>query len=72
MSAFADEVTLELSQRAEDVEDELAAGGGGVDLLGEALKADPALRQGGDDLDQVLERAAEAVEAPDNQGIPFP
>jgi hypothetical protein len=32
-SAFADEVAFELGQGGEDVEDELAAGGGGVDRL---------------------------------------
>jgi hypothetical protein len=44
------------------VEDELAAGGGGVDGLLEASEADSALRQAGDGVDQVPERAAEAVE----------
>jgi hypothetical protein len=36
--AFADQVAFELSQGGEDVEDELAAGGGGVDRLLEAAE----------------------------------
>jgi hypothetical protein len=35
MSAFTDQVTLELGQRAEDVEHQHAARSGGVDILGE-------------------------------------
>jgi hypothetical protein len=43
IGAFADEVAFELGQGGEDVEDELAAGGGGVDRLLEAAEPDPAL-----------------------------
>ena len=64
-----DQVALELGQRPEDVEDELAARGGGVDLLGQALEADPPLRQRGHHLDQVLEGAAQAIEPPDDEGV---
>jgi hypothetical protein len=35
-----DEVAFELGQRGEDVEDELAAGGGGVDCLLQAAEPD--------------------------------
>ena len=52
--AFADEVAFELSQRGEDVEDELAAGGGGVDRLLEAAEPYPTLGEAGDGVDQVL------------------
>ena len=39
--AFADQVAFELGQGGKDVEDELAAGGGGVDCLLEAAEPDP-------------------------------
>jgi hypothetical protein len=41
--AFADQVTFELGQGGEDMEDELAAGGGGVDRLLEAAEPNAAL-----------------------------
>jgi hypothetical protein len=49
------------------VEDELAARGGGVDRLLQAAEADPALSQAGDGVDQMAQRAAQAVEFPDDQ-----
>ena len=49
--AFADEVAFELGQGGEDVEDELAAGGGGVDRLLEAAEPDAAVGQAGDGVD---------------------
>jgi hypothetical protein len=51
--AFADEVAFELGQGGEDVEDELAAGSGGVDRLLEAAEPDAAVRQAGDGVDQM-------------------
>ncbi len=38
VGALPDEVSLELRQGAKDVEDELAATGDGVDVLGQALE----------------------------------
>jgi hypothetical protein len=70
--AFANEVAFELRQGREDVEDELAAGGGGVDCLLQAPESDPALSQSSDGVDQVAERPAEAVELPHNQGVTRP
>src|SRR5215203_4293958 len=55
--AFADEVAFELGQGGEDVEDELAAGGGGIDRLLEAAEPDAAVGQAGDGVDQMSERA---------------
>jgi hypothetical protein len=52
------------------MEDELAAGGGGVDLLVEAADPDPAVGQAGDGVDQVAQGATEAVELPDDQVSP--
>jgi hypothetical protein len=51
--AFADEVAFELGQGGEDVEDELAARGGGVDRLLEAAEPNPTLSQPSDGVDQV-------------------
>jgi hypothetical protein len=56
----------------EDVENELAAGGGGVDRLLKATEPDPAVGEAGDGVDQVPERAPEAVEFPDDQGVAGP
>jgi len=67
--AFADEVAFELGQGGKDVEDELAAGGGGVDCLLQAAEPDATLSQAGDGVDQVAQGAAQAVELPDDQGV---
>jgi len=72
MGAFADEIPLELSQRPEDMEDQLPSGGGGINLFGERLEANPPLRQGGDDLDQMPKGTPQAIEAPDHQRIALP
>ena len=60
--ALADDAALELGQGREDVEDQLAAGRGGVDRLGERAQADAALAELLDGLDQLLERAGQAVQ----------
>jgi hypothetical protein len=49
--AFADEVAFELGQGGEDMEDELAARGGGVDRLLQAPEPDAAVGQAGDGVD---------------------
>ena len=67
-----DEIPFELREGAEDMEDELAPGCGGIDLLGQALEANAALGQCRDHLDQVLERPTQAIETPDDERIPFP
>jgi hypothetical protein len=67
--AFADEVAFELGQGGEHVEDELAAGGGGVDRLLEAAEPDPEIGQAGHGVDQVAKGAAEAVQLPHDQGV---
>jgi RibD C-terminal domain len=66
---FADEVAFELGQGGEHMEDELAARGGGVDRLLEAAEPDAAISQPIDDVDQVPQRPAEAVQFPDDQGV---
>jgi hypothetical protein len=67
--AFADEITFELSQGREHMEDEFAAGGGGVDRLLQTAEPDAALAQPGDRVDQMREGAAEAVELPHDEGV---
>jgi hypothetical protein len=67
--AFADEVAFELGQGGEHVEDELAAGGGGVDRLLEAAEPDAAVGEPRDSVDEMAERSAEPVEFPDDQGV---
>ena len=52
VDALPDEVALELGQRPEDVEDEFAAAGGSVSLLGETPRADPPLGEDQDSFDQ--------------------
>jgi hypothetical protein len=51
------------------VEDEPAAGGGGVEGLAQGAEADAAAAQLRDDSDQVLEGAGEPVEAGDDEGV---
>jgi hypothetical protein len=47
-------IPLELGQRPEDMEDQLAAAGRRVGLLGQALEADAAFVERGHDLDRYL------------------
>jgi hypothetical protein len=54
-----DQVAFELGQGGEHVEHELAAGGGGVDLLLQAAEPDATLGQAGDGVDQVAQRPAQ-------------
>ena len=69
LGALPDDVALELRESSKDVEDELSAGGRGVDLLGEASEAYPFVVEGGDCLDEVPEGASETVETPDDQNV---
>jgi len=68
-SAVADQVPLELGQGREDMKLEFAHRAGGVDALIEAAEADLALLQLFHPLDKVLERPAQAVQAPDDQCV---
>src|ERR1035441_10074630 len=54
--ALDDQLADELRERGEDMEDQPAAGGGGVQGLVQALEADTAPAQHADDLDQVGQR----------------
>jgi hypothetical protein len=55
VDALPDQVAFELGQRPEDVEDELAAVGGSVLLLGQPPRADPPLSGDQDNFDQKQE-----------------
>ena len=70
--ALTDEVPLELSQRREKVEDELADPGGRVDALLKAPKPDPLVTQVVDEGDEMREGAAEPIELPHDQGVALP
>jgi hypothetical protein len=52
VDALPDQVALELGQGPEDVDDEFAAVGGSVILLGQPLIADPPLSEDRDNFDQ--------------------
>ena len=67
--AFANKLSLELDQGAHDVEQQPAAGGAGVDRLGDGAKCHAPLPQLGDDLDQMFQAAPEPVQPPDHQGV---
>jgi hypothetical protein len=51
----------------EQVEDELASRGEGVDRVAQRAERDPALAERGDGVEQVAGRAAEPVELPDDE-----
>lgn len=67
--ALADEVGLEFGDGSEDVEDEFAAGGGGVDGFGEGPELDAGVSEFCHGPDEVGEGAAEPVEAPDHDDV---
>lgn len=68
--AVPDDLPLELSQSPEQVEHRPTAGRGCVDALAQRTDPDAALAQRGDDVDEVAQRPAEAVQAPHHQGVP--
>ena len=70
--ALDDQLADELRQRGEDVEDQPAAGGGGVQGLVQALEPDPVPAQRGDDGDQVGQGPGQPVQARHDQGVAGP
>ena len=56
--SLSDKAALEIGERAEDVEDQLAAGGRCIDALDPGADRHTALLELGDGLDQMLEAAA--------------
>jgi hypothetical protein len=72
VGALDDALGNEFGQCGEDVEDEAAAGGGGVEGLLQGPESDAAAAQIGDDRDEVLEGASEPVERGDDEGVAGP
>ena len=72
LDALAGQGALELRQRAEHLEQELALRAGGVDLLGEGTERNLAFLQPVHRRQQMGQRAAQAVELPDDQAIARP
>src|SRR5664280_3472066 len=70
LSAFTDEGGLVLGYQGEHPEHEGGVRGGGVDQpVAQRPDPDPAGLQGGDDVDEVAQVAAEPVDPPDDQGV---
>jgi hypothetical protein len=67
--ALADQVTLELSQRAEHVQDEPATAGRGVDALVQRTKPNVSIAELVHGLHEVDQRAAEPVQLPHHDGV---
>ena len=64
--SLSDQSTLELGQGSKDMEDQLAAAGGRVDTLSQALEPRALCFQGLDGLDQMLERPPQPIQSPDD------
>lgn len=61
---FADQVALELGDRAHDVEQQASAGGGCVDGFREVAESDGFRFEAGNNLHEVRETATQSVELP--------
>lgn len=66
---FRNKPPLEMRNGAEDVEDELASRARGVDLLLQTDRIDLTGAEPVDDLEQLFERAAEAIQTNDTQAV---
>src|SRR3954447_2548097 len=66
---FLNQRALELRQRAEDVEQQLALRGGGVDLFGQRAEGDAAVLEAGHRGEEVRQGSAEPVELPVRQAV---
>lgn len=67
--SFGDELSLELAQRAKEVEDQFAARRCRVQLLGQRLESDASCAEVLDRLDQLPERPSKPVELPHHERI---
>jgi len=54
------------------VENEFPAAGGGIDLLGETLKANLPVVKLGNAFNEIFEGTAKPIKPPDNEGVPVP
>jgi hypothetical protein len=71
LGPLADDIPLKLCQSAEDVEDQLPAGGRRVDRLSDRTESDPTSVQSGHGLDEVLQGPPQPIEPPDNDRVAF-
>ena len=62
-------VSLELGEGGDDVEEQLAGGGAGVDAFVEALELDAFVLHRLDGFDQLLHGTSQAGELPDDEGV---
>lgn len=69
VGALADQIALELGQRAEDVEHQHPARSCGIDVFGELAEPDTPRRQLADFFDQMAHRATKTIEFPDHQRV---
>ncbi len=67
--AFDDEITFHLSEGGHGVEEEGPYGCGCVDRFGERAELNVLVFELGDEGDQVLKRASDPIELPDDEGI---
>jgi hypothetical protein len=71
VGALLDEVAFELRQRPKHVKHQFATAGCRIEVFLETLEANTPLRQVRDDLDEMAERAPEAVQLPDQEHVAF-
>ena len=67
--ALDGQLTFHLGKAGHDVEEEAPGRRAGVDGVGEAPELDALLVQLADQIDKLLDRAAQPVELPDDQGV---
>ncbi len=72
VGAFADEVAFKFGESAEKMKQQLAAGGGGIEVFLERTEPDLTLIEQVEGIQEVLQRASETIQLPDNQRIAFP
>src|SRR6266567_2608793 len=69
VGALSDQVTLKFGQCPHQVKDQLAAWGGGIDLLGETHELDATLFEPLKQLNQMSQRASCPIELPHHQCV---
>jgi hypothetical protein len=69
---FPNEIPFKLSECSENVEDQLAATGGGIDLLSQTPEPNPPAIQLGHQLNERRKRATQAIEPPNDEDITIP
>jgi hypothetical protein len=69
LRSLTDEITLKLRKGTNEVKDEFTCAGRSVDVLREALEANATTVKVGNSLNQMLEGAAQSIQASDDEGI---